>query len=120
MYICDEDIFTTEKAPEEYDPSQDYIDTDVSYETMFADLGEALNMSEYNGKLRIPLRGTEFAKDAKWESSCPDTLAFSVRLEKEGMISYKNSAEYQKRAKEVLTNIVTDNKINQASDSTSE
>ena len=36
------------------------------------------------------------------------------------MISYKNSAEYQKRAKEVLANIVTDNKINQASDSTSE
>lgn len=120
LYICDEDILTTEKAPEEYDPSQDNIDTDISYETMFADLGEALNMSEYNGKLRIPLRSTEFAKDAKWESSCPDTLAFSVRLEKEGMISYKNSAEYQKRAKEVLANIVTDNKINQASDSTSE
>lgn len=119
LYICDEDIFTTEKAPEEYDPSQDYIDTDVSYETMFADLGEALNMSEYSGKLRICLNDTEFVKDAKWENSCPDTLAFSVRLEKEGMISYKNSAEYQKRAKEVLTNILTGNKVNEAAENNS-
>ena len=86
---------------------------------MFADLGEALNMSEYSGKLRICLNDTEFVKDAKWENSCPDTLAFSVRLEKEGMISYKNSAEYQKRAKEVLTNILTGNKVNEAAENNS-
>ena len=35
------------------------------------------------------------------------------------MISYKNSAEYQKRAKEVLTNILTGNKVNEAAENNS-
>ena len=79
---------------------------------MFSDIGKALEMPEYNGKLRIDLKDTGFVYDAKWENSCPDTLAFSVRREEPGMVSYSKSEEYQKRAKEVLKNILTGNKVN--------
>lgn len=112
LYICDDEIFSTNKATEEYDPDAIYENPNT-YETMFSDIGKVLDLSEYDGQLRAPLRDTQFVNDAKWENSCPDTLAFSIRREEEGMISYKRSEEYQKRAKEVLKNILTGNKVNE-------
>lgn len=111
LYICDDDIFNANKSTGENDPDKIYENPNT-YETMFSDIGKELDLTEYNGKLRVNLNDTQFVYDAKWESSCPDTLAFSVRREEEGMISYKRSAEYQKRAKEVLKNILTNNKVN--------
>lgn len=112
LYICDEDIFNTNKSADENDPDKIYENPNT-YETMFSDIGKELGLSEYDGKLRVNLNDTQFVYDAKWENSCPDALAFSVRREEEGMISYKHSAEYQRRAKEVLKNILTDNKVNE-------
>lgn len=110
LYICDADLLTGETSTEDYDPDENTIA--LTYENMFSDIGKALEMPEYNGKLRVDLKDTGFVYDAKWENSCPDTLAFSVRREEPGMVSYSKSEEYQKRAKEVLKNILTGNKVN--------
>lgn len=110
LYICDADLLTGETSTEDYDPDENTIA--LTYENMFSDIGKALKMPEYNGKLRVDLKDTGFVYDAKWENSCPDTLAFSVRREEPGMVSYTKSEEYQKRAKEVLKNILTGNKVN--------
>ena len=77
LYICDADLLTGETSTEDYDPDEYTIA--LTYENMFSDIGKALKMPEYNGKLRIDLKDTGFVYDAKWENSCPDTLAFSVR-----------------------------------------
>ncbi len=112
LFICDADLLTSEKASEDYNPDNETME--LTYENMFSDIGKALDMPEYDGKLRIDLLDTQFVYDAKWENSCPDTLAFSIRREEPGMVSYANSAEYQKRAKEVLKNILTGNKVNES------
>ena len=117
LYICDADLLTSERASEEYDPDDESMT--LTYENMFSDIGEALGIPEYNGKLRIDLNDTGFVYAAKWENSCPDTLAFSIRREIPGMVSYSKSGEYQKRAKEVLTNILTGNKVNEAAENNS-
>ena len=117
LYICDADLLTSEGASEEYDPDDESMT--LTYENMFNDIGEALGMPEYNGKLRIDLNDTGFVYAAKWENSCPDTLAFSIRREVPGMVSYSKSGEYQKRAKEVLANIITGNKVNETAESNS-
>ena len=117
LYICDADLLTSERASEEYDPDDESMT--LTYENMFSDIGEALGIPEYNGKLRIDLNDTEFVYAAKWENSCPDTLAFSIRREIPGMVSYSKSGEYQKRAKEVLTNILTGSKVNEAAENNS-
>lgn len=115
LFICDPDILSTAETAADYDPDT----TVITYDMMFADIGEATGLEEYNGIKRVSVKDTAFAADAKWENSCPDTLAFSIREEKEGMVSYNASKESQLRAKEVLKNILTGNKVNEASDESS-
>ena len=109
LYICDPDILSTVGSSVDYDPES----TVITYDMMFADIGEATGLEEYKGIKRVSVRDTAFATDAKWENSCPETLAFSIREEKEGMVSYNASKESQIRAKEVLRNILTGNKVNE-------
>lgn len=109
LYICDPDIFSIEESSVDYDSDG----AEITYDMMFADIGEATGLEEYNGIKRVNVRDTAFAADAKWENSCPEALAFSIREEKEGMVSYNASKESQIRAKEVLKNILTGNKVNE-------
>ena len=110
LYICDPDIFSIEESSVDYDSDS----SEVTFDMMFADIGEATGLEKYNGVNRVSLRDTTFVVDAKWENSCPEVLGFSIRDEKEGMVSYDKSKESQARAKEVLINILTGNKVNAA------
>ena len=69
LYICDADLLTGETSTEDYDPDDNTIA--LTYENMFSDIGKALEMPEYNGKLRIDLKDTGFVYDAKWEKFLP-------------------------------------------------
>lgn len=104
LFICDTGIFGTTSDAEDA-PDFDY---------MCLDIGKTLELEQYDGATNIPLLSTEFVKDAKWESTCPDVLGFSLKNEREGLISYSDKAlKNNEKAREVLKNILTNNKINE-------
>ncbi len=118
LYICDRNIFYTEETVTYDEVGQEGGAAD--YSSFFADIGEAVGLSEYNGTNFIKIAGTQFAADAKWENSCPEVLGFSIRKEEEGMISYEASQPYQQRAKQVLYNILTGNVVNETAAASSQ
>jgi len=87
---------------------------EVSFDSMFKDLGEVTGADRYNGKTSISLKDTVFVKDAKWENSCPDILGFSIRNMTSDLLGYNEDALLRnEQAGEVLNNILSGNVINE-------
>lgn len=105
LFICDNMIFAN---------GEDEETAKKNFESMFIDVGQITGDEQYSGEYMIKLKDTEFAKDAKWENSCPDVLGLCVRCEEEGMISFSDKAvQNNKRAQEVFNNIISGNKLHE-------
>lgn len=105
LFICDNGIFAVGDESEE---------AANNFNGMFLDIGKITEDSKYDGMKTVRLKDTPLAKDAKWESSCPEALGICVRQEEPGMISYSEKAlENNRKAQEVLRNILSGNKLHE-------
>jgi hypothetical protein len=103
MLICDKDILGESEQGNK-----------IEFDPFFKDLGKATKMDALYGKKLLKLKDTDFAKEAKWENSCPDTLGFCIRDIKSDQLGYSEEALVRnEQAIEVLTNILTGTVINE-------
>ena len=103
LFICDTDILYEEDA-----------ESQTSFDHVFRDLGIALDMEQYNGETSIKLKDTGFAKEAKWENSCPGILGFSIRKMTSDKAGYsEDSLIRNEQAIEVLSNILNGKIVNE-------
>ena len=105
LFICDTGILVGDGES---------VDDAVSFESIFKDLGKATGIEEYNGVHSISLKGTAFAKDAKWENSCPEILGFSIRNMTSDQMGYSEGALLRgEQAAQVLSNILNGTIVNE-------
>ncbi len=105
LFICDKAILGEEEETET--EAEDYFDT------VFMDLGKATGTDRFLGTTSIKVKDTPFAKEAKWENSCPDVLGFSIRKTEEGLMGHSDdSIKRNEQAQQVLKNILNNNKVN--------
>lgn len=103
LFICDTGILSSDDQGNE-----------VSFDSMFKDLGKVTGADRYLGKTFISLKDTEFVKDAKWENSCPEVLGFAIRNMTSDLLGYSEDALLRnEQAGEVLNNILTGKVINE-------
>lgn len=106
LFICDTGILGADEQGNE-----------VSFGSMFRDIGDATGIEEYNNESFIQLKRTDFVKDAKWENSCPEVLGFGIRNMTSDLLGYSEAAlERNKQAGEVLANILTGKVINESTE----
>lgn len=110
LIICDKGIFSNEFEDEQR--------AEEEFNSMFTDLGEALGDDSLKGQKSVKVKDTPLAAAANYENSVPDILVMGIKNEAPGMISYSDSAlKNNAEAREVLKNILSDNKINEPKES---
>ncbi len=105
LLICDKEILGEE--------DETSGETEAYFDSVFMDIGKISGKEEYNGITSLKLKDTAFAKDAKWENSCPEVLGFSIRKAEQGLTGYSDAnVKRNEQAQEVLNNIINGNIIN--------
>ncbi|MCH5325320.1 MAG: hypothetical protein J1E39_08895 [Eubacterium sp.] len=106
LFICDAGISYTDGMTDE--------EADAEFNGFFVDLAEVTGDDSLAGKTTIRVKDTPLAAAANYENSVPDILVMGIKKEVPGMISYNDrSLEKNAQAREVLTNILNNNVINQ-------
>lgn len=104
MLICDSGISNDQELSDSENLEK--------FDSFFVDLGEITGDADLSGKTTIKLKDTPLAAAANYENSVPEVLVIGVKNERPDMISYNESSlERNTQAREVLVNILNDNKV---------